>query len=421
MAQKRIGFTVARIEKLPAAPDGKRQDYYDTDIKELLVQVTSSGTKTFYVRRKIDGVSHRIKIGRFPATNVEDARKQAREILSSIDKGINPQDKKREQREELTLGELFELYIEEYAKKRCSTWKDIKENFRRYLSHWADRKLSSIKKTDVQQWVNKLGNKSIHTANRNYDNLRAMYGWAIKLGYFSKENPCKGVDKFKTHSRERFLMPDERDRFLAAVHAYPDETIRDYILVSLGTAARKSNVLAMRWDEIDFTLEQWRIPRTKNDEPLTIGLTEKVLDILRRRKKQSNSEWVFPSDQGSASGHLETPNKAFKKIVAEAGMKDFRIHDLRRTMGSYLAIQGTSMQMIGKALGHKSQAATAVYARLTNDPVRLAMEAAQKVLFEGEGLERPSDENVVPFTEGEKSKKKSKPENKSQAKKRSKS
>ncbi|MBZ0186738.1 MAG: tyrosine-type recombinase/integrase [Candidatus Obscuribacterales bacterium] len=406
MAVKRIGFTIARIEKLSAPVAGKRKDYYDTDVKELLVQVTGNGTKTFYVRRKVDGVSHRIKIGRFPATNVENARKQAREILASIDRGVNPQDKKREQREELTVGQLFELYIEEYAKKRCKTWRDMEENFRRYLSHFADRKLSSIKKTEVQQWVNRLGNKSIHTANRNYDTLRALYSWGIKLGYFDKDNPCKGIDKFKTHARERFLMPDERDRFLAAVRAYPNKTIRDYILVSLGTAARKSNVLAMRWDQIDFTLAQWRIPTTKNDEPLTLGLTEPVLNILRERKEESDSEWVFPSEsnRGSASGHLETPNKAFKKILEEADMKDFRIHDLRRTMGSYLAIQGTSMPVIGKALGHKSQAATAVYARLTNDPVRLAMETAQKFLFEGGELDKGGG-NVVPIAEGEKAKK----------------
>lgn len=405
MVDTRFGFTIARIEKLSVAPDGKRKDYYDTDVKELLVQVTANGTKTFYVRRKISGVSHRIKIGRFPSTNVEDARKQAREILSAIDRGDNPQDKKREQREELTLGQLFELYIEEYAKRRCATWKDMQENYRRYLSHWSDRKLSSIKKTDVQQWVNRLGNKSIHTANRNYDSLRAMYSWAIKLGYFSKENPCKGIDKFKTHARERFLMPDERDKFLAAVRAYPNPTVRDFILVSLGTAARKSNVLAMRWDQIDFTLAQWRIPRTKNDEPLTIGLTEPVLKILREREKDSESEWVFPSDDYSASGHLVTPNKAFKKILEKAEMEDFRIHDLRRTMGSYLAIQGTSMPIIGKALGHKSQAATAVYARLTNDPVRFAMETAQKFLFEGEQLSKPTA-NVVPIKAAAKAKRK---------------
>lgn len=357
------------------------------------------------MRRKIAGESHRIKIGRFPSTNVENARVQAREILSSIDKGENPQHKKREQREEMTLGQLFELYIEEYAKKRCTTWRDMRENFRRYLSHWSDRKLSSIKKSDVQQWVNRLGNKSIHTANRNFDNLRAIYSWAIRLGYFAKENPCKGVDKFKMHARERFLMPAERDRFLAAVRAYPNPTIRDFILVSLGTAARKSNVMAMRWAQIDFTLAQWRIPRTKNDEPLTIGLTEPVLKILKEREKDSESEWVFPSDDDSASGHLVTPNKAFKKILDDAKMQDFRIHDLRRTMGSYLAIQGTSMPIIGKVLGHKSHASTAIYARLTNDPVRLAMETAQKFLFEGEQLER-GDGKVIPIAEGQKAKKK---------------
>jgi len=89
---------------------GKRKDYYDTAVKELLIQVTSNGTKTFYVRRKVSGVSNRIKIGRYPAISVENARKKAREILGDIERGVNPQDVKRAEREELTLGELFEHF-----------------------------------------------------------------------------------------------------------------------------------------------------------------------------------------------------------------------------------------------------------------------------------------------------------------------
>lgn len=98
----------------------------------------------------------------------------------------------------------------------------------------------------------------------------------------------------------------------------------------------------------------------------------------------SYTVWVFPSDRkGRKTGelsHLSNPKEAWKRLLKRAGIKDLRIHDLRRTAGSYMAIQGVSPTIIGKALGHRSQAATAMYARLTQDPARQAMIKAQEAL-----------------------------------------
>ncbi|HEY9784246.1 MAG TPA: site-specific integrase, partial [Candidatus Obscuribacterales bacterium] len=169
------------------------------------------------------------------------------------------------------------------------------------------------------------------------------------------------------------------------------------------TAARKSNVLAMRWDQINFDLKTWYIPETKNGESQTIPLTAEAIRILSERKdnRKDGNPWVFPAED-SATGHLVSPQKSFKKMLSRAGLSDLRLHDLRRTMGSYLAIQGTSSTIIGKALGHKSQAATAIYARLTNDPVRQALENAQEFIFVAGGLKEPAGQNVVRITKTKK-------------------
>ena len=73
-------------------------------------------------------------------------------------------------------------------------------------------------------------------------------------------------------------------------------------------------------------------------------------------------------------------------MLERAGIENLRIHDLRRTAGSYMAIQGVSPTIIGKALGHRSPQATAIYARLTQDPVRQALENAQAALAKPERL-----------------------------------
>ncbi|CAN5713952.1 hypothetical protein BH10CYA1_BH10CYA1_64130 [soil metagenome] len=118
------------------------------------------------------------------------------------------------------------------------------------------------------------------------------------------------------------------------------------------------------------------------------------MEILQRRSnaENKNETWVFPSDRkGRKTGalsHMGNPKEAWKRILERAEITDLRIHDLRRTAGSYMAIQGVSPTIIGKALGHRSQAATAMYARLTQDPVRQAMMKARAALADPKQAER---------------------------------
>jgi integrase len=142
----------------------------------------------------------------------------------------------------------------------------------------------------------------------------------------------------------------------------------------LFTGARKSNVLMMRWDEVNFEFSTWLIRDGKNGDAQHVTLTSHALDLLHRRREISRSEWVFPSPRKNS--HLASPKAAWRRILSRAAIKDLRIHDLRRTVGSYMAIQGVSSTIIGKALGHRSLQATAIYARLTQGPVRDALEKA---------------------------------------------
>ncbi|HEY9793549.1 MAG TPA: site-specific integrase [Candidatus Obscuribacterales bacterium] len=120
--------------------------------------------------------------------------------------------------------------------------------------------------------------------------------------------------------------------------------------------------------QIDFELMTWRIPITKNGDSQTLPLTPNRLEILRRRKSDgaAHERWVLPSDRAGRKtgvrGHLVSSKKAWKRILERAGIKDLRIHDLRRAAGSYMAIEGISPTIIGKVLGHRSTQATAIYA-----------------------------------------------------------
>jgi integrase len=149
-----------------------------------------------------------------------------------------------------------------------------------------------------------------------------------------------------------------------------------------------SNVLEAEWNQIDFDLMVWRIPITKNGDSQTIPLTPLAMEIFKRRRSDAEADerWIFQCDRKGRNtgvrGHLVSPKKAWARLLERAGIDNLRIHDLRRTAGSYMAIQGVSPAIIGKALGHRSPQATAVYARLTQDPVRQALQNAQAALID---------------------------------------
>ncbi|MDO6725157.1 tyrosine-type recombinase/integrase [Celeribacter halophilus] len=379
MASHKLNFTKAALLKAPAAAKGKR-DYY-SDLKEqgLQMAVTSAGAKTFYLYKRVDGRPERILLGRFPDISVENARKAAAEAKGKIASGQNPQKERRAIRDEMTFAALFDDYMTKYSKVHKKSWKYDEREVNKFLSHWFKRKISSIDKAEIERLHAKIGKENGTTqANRLLERIRSIFNKAIDWGW-DGTNPAVGIKKFKEKSRDRFLQPDELPRFFEALANEHNEAARDFFMISLLTGARKSNVLAMRWKDINFTTATWRIEETKNGEAQTVHLPTQAMELLKERKLASDSPWVFPS--ASASGHLADPKKAWERILKAAGIEDLRIHDLRRTLGSYQAATGANGYIIGKSLGHKSQQSTAIYARLNLDPVRDSVNKATDAMF----------------------------------------
>lgn len=109
----------------------------------------------------------------------------------------------------------------------------------------------------------------------------------------------------------------------------------------------------MHWNDVNFNRHEWLIKETKNGEAQTIPLAPQAIVILKERYKNRSSDWVFPSPF-SKSGHIEEPKNAWKNLLERADIKDLRIHDLRRTLGSWQAATGANSYIIGKSLGHKT-------------------------------------------------------------------
>lgn len=152
----------------------------------------------------------------------------------------------------------------------------------------------------------------------------------------------------------------------------------------------------MQWSEINFVDSTWRIPLTKNRIPQNVPLVKPAMDILNARRKtiSENEPFVFPGK--GKTGHLVEPKKTWANILASSKITNLRIHDLRRTMGSWQAKTGASLTVIGKGLNHKSVQTTAIYARLDIDPVRDSMNTATDAMLKAGGITKTKTRKPSP-------------------------
>jgi integrase len=369
-------FTSGRIDRL-TCPPGTERIYVRDDLTLGLQLCVTAKSKTFVLQRRVAGKQTRVRLGQYPGElSIDAARKAAAMANGEIAKGIDPRQAKRQARAEMTFGELFAIHLED-AKRHNKSWKEDEKQFNLYLSRdWKNRRLGEITRADVQRMHLRIGERGKYSANRTLALVGHMFRRTAADHGWTGGNPAAGVQKFKEKSRERFLHPDELPKLYAALD---DSTMADFFKMSLMTGARRGNVQAMRWEDVSFDRAEWRIPETKNGQPQTVPLSPESVRILARRMSVANgSPFVFPARSGGS--HLQSPNREWRRVCKAAGIADLRLHDLRRTLGSWMTGAGVSTSIVGKTLGHKSQAATAVYARVALEPVRNAVNIANAAL-----------------------------------------
>lgn len=380
MARK-IGFTIEALTHA-VCPAGKDRAFiYDSRQPGLCLMTTRTDAKTFYFYGKVNGRPQRVRLGGFPEISVEQARKLAKVTSGDIADGADPMAKKRESRVRgKTMGDLWTAYLEN-AKPRKRSWKTDEYRWKKHLEkRWGGRRLADITRGDVQSLMTTIGKEHPTGANRILALLSVMFSYAI-LKEYTDSNPTNSIERYQESSRERFLGADELPQFMAALEdAQTMPVWRDYFKLLLLTGARRGNMLAARWDDINLARMEWRIPDkvSKNGHAMTVALTPDAMTILQARA-DNGSPFVFPGD--GKTGHLKEPRKAWESLLKRANLKDVRLHDLRRTLGSWMASGGASLPIIGSHLGHRTPSVTAVYARLASDAVRQAVNAAASAMM----------------------------------------
>lgn len=343
----------------------------DTEVRGLRLRVSPSGVKAFSVEKKVAGRACRVTLGRFPAVSVEQARKRA---MAAIGEAAEGGSLKRRRPTDPTLGEVLTHAVAVHWSKTRRKGVEQQRLIEAYSPRWKPRRLSEISRGDIQAAHTRIGReRGEYAANRWHEVIRRLFNIADRDFGFLGKNPATGIERFTEQSRERFLDASEVRRFLDAVEASPHEDARDFLTLLLFTGARKGSLYRMRW--ADISGDVWTIPAedSKNGRPVSLPLAAAAIETLRRRA-DNGSEYVFPGRHGR--GHLTDIRKPVRAVWKAAGIQGVRLHDLRRTLGSWLAAGGASELVVAKSLGHQDTTATRVYARLNLAPVRQAVEQA---------------------------------------------
>jgi integrase len=191
---------------------------------------------------------------------------------------------------------------------------------------------------------------------RNYlIELSRLFALAVKEMRVMDRNPCSRVTKPAPSTEVvRWLSDDERAALLSACKASDSTDLYAFALFALTTGARKGEISALEWAQVDLR-RRWAIfPKTKNGDARGVPLTTAVCALLEARKRSDAR--VFPTDI----------TQAWHTAIDRAGIANFRFHDLRHSCGSAMVQNGANLAEVAALLGHKNLQMTLRYSRVRN-------------------------------------------------------
>ena len=183
-------FTHKFLSTLQA--NGKIQDVKDDHAQGLYIRVSPKGARTFYLVRCVRYKTIRVKIGRYPALTIEQARHECEGLNRQIELGITPNTKTlKEYNETLTLDELFYHYLENHIRPHNKNEKYAVYSYGRYLQAFHKKQLSEITKLKVLELQRNLAKDSEKNANTMIVLLKALFNRAIDWDIWTAKIPCK--------------------------------------------------------------------------------------------------------------------------------------------------------------------------------------------------------------------------------------
>lgn len=415
----KVRFTAGRVDSF-VCEDGKAQSFlWDATAPGLGLRVTKAGAKSFMFQGKLNGQAIRVTIGDPKTWSITDAQAEARRLKVLIDSGQDPRQVRADameadrtereakaaaalaaelqrRRESVTLGMAWPVYINERrnaGRKGWSEWhiRDHENVARRGgqakvrgkgltepgpLASLLDVRLADLTGKRVAQWLATESKKRPTQAALAFRLLSVFVNWceshaeyaglvpagACKAQQVRDQMPTKNTKEGDSLQREQLAL------WFKAVRVMGNPVQSAYLQALLLTGARRRELAALRWDDVDFQWLSMTI-RDKVEGERTIPLTPYVAHLLAALPRRN--EWVFSSPT-SANGQLAEPTPGHKRALVAAGLPDLTLHGLRRSFGSLAEWTETPSGIVAQIMGHKPSAiAEKHYRRRPLDLLRL--------------------------------------------------
>lgn len=368
-----IKLTKTVVDRLaiPAALSGRKGQafYRDVTLKGFAVRVTSGGTKTFVVEKRVNGRVRRMTLGRYGELTVEQARTEAQKLLGKIAMGVDPiAEKRNAQVRAISLGDTFNDYLTARKALKPRTVYDYQRAMKQYFGDWLNKPIIKITKEMVETKHTKLGKAHGGAqANQGMRTLRAVLNFAARKyedadgRSLLAQNPVNRLSHirawYRVDRRQTVIKAHDLPAWYRAVmalqvnHVFSKaEVARDYFLLLLFTGLRRQEATRLRWDRVDLKGRTLTVTDTKNHQDHTLPLSDFLYDLLDERKKMTESDYVFPGD--GKTGHLVEPRKQMLKVTKESGVS-FTLHDLRRTFITVAESLDIPAYALKRLLNHK--------------------------------------------------------------------
>jgi integrase len=420
---------------------------WDSELKGFGLKVTPSGRKVYILQYRMGGRGLPVKrytIGNHGDYTPDGARAEAEKLRGGIRNNVDPGAAKRraieEQRAAITIKQLCEQYLQNPPPKKASTLavdkgriarhivpllgsKQVRDvtpgDIRRFMAAVAAGKTTADIKTGKRGRAIVKGGRG--AATRTVGLLGGIFAYAVAEGYRS-DNPVRGIKRYPDRKAERFLSSAEL-RALGDVLAAAEQSWDAYkmgaaawresgklgpkpvkpeaaesptaiaaVRLLLFTGCRKSEILTLKWNDVDFERSCLRLSDSKTGSK-AVPLGAPALVLLNELKHTQGNPYVLAGER--MGHHFVGLPKVWERIRKRARLTNVRLHDLRHSFASAGAAAGDSLLVIGKLLGHQDAKTTARYAHLADHPLRAAADRISGSI--AVAMAPASTEVVVPF------------------------
>lgn len=409
---------------IDAAKRGDRDRFiWDTEVRGFGLKVTPTGDKVFVFQFRLPGLKSaaRMTIGRYRGIakdgksgdwTADEARTEAEGLRGDVKRGNDPRERKRTEaitrKSEKTVSQLCDLYLEAVPNiilngkgrpKKASSIATDTSNIERHIKPLlGKRRVGSINKRDVQKFQEDVAAGktacTVKTGPRGRARVTGGRGTASRatavlgaiLSYAMREeiiveNPARGVELYKPEGRERFLSAEELktlgDMLAQAEAEGFNSTAIAAIRLLIFTGCRKSEILGLRWQDVNFEKKCLFLPDSKTGRK-TVPLAAAALEVLASLPRLEDVPHVLPASRGE--GHYVGLPKAWAELKKRAKLDGVTLHTLRHSFASIAVAGGDSLYLVGKVLGHTQAKTTEKYAHLDIDPLRAVADRAANTI-----------------------------------------